>query len=209
MEEGKPLIKGFIEEKTLKWIEPNPIPDIHNMNLSVPIGIFGFMKVNFDLLIGKAGTVVTGVRFNFDNVTKSISLEIQTTPITWPVENASQIILKASESEWLSPAVHSAPREPLVFVNPGDEAYQKGPSMPDSVINSYVEFTTTSYETDLAQSVIPSFDTQPVFYYEGRRWLRGLGLMHKGKPGSGGFITPIIVPASPFVKVQYFPTPPV
>jgi hypothetical protein len=204
IEQGKPLIKGFIDESTTEWIEPKPV-EKQNGSQAVPVGVFGFMKLHMDILLGQFGTVVTGVRFKFDKEAQAISLEIQTTPINWPEEDATLISLAPAESEWISETRHSSPREPVVLVNPGDPLSQRGPAMPDSVLNSFVEFTTSSYEADLAQTVIPLFDTQPVFYYEDRRWLRGAGLMHKGKPG---FVTPLIVPASPHAVALYYPSPP-
>lgn len=173
----------------------------------VPLGFIGFVRMNFDLIIGEPGTIVTGIRFQLNETERSLNLEIQTTPILWPEENPNDIKLQTCSSKWLGAIPSPIPREPLEPYDPGDPMIQNGPSMPDSVLNSYVEFTSSSYERDLGQTVIPFFDAQPVFYNEGRRWLRGAGVMHKGKTGSGGFIALSIVPAEPYKTLHYHSVP--
>jgi len=197
----------MIDEASTQWVDKRVGKKDDGSSRKLALGPFGFQRINFDLIIGQVGTVVTGIRFKHNDTEKSLNLEIQTTPITWPEDDPTAISLKPSDATWNSAHPNSTPREPLRFNDPGDPMTQKGPSMPDSVLNSYVEMTSSSYETDLGQTVVPLFDTQPVFYYEGRRWLRGVGIMHKGKPDSGGFITPSIVPASPYKSIHYHPIP--
>ncbi|CAG7833132.1 unnamed protein product, partial [Allacma fusca] len=138
----------------------------------------GFMRMNFDIVLGKPHQVVTGVRFTVQD--QSVSLEVQVTPIAWPKSDPTKISLKGDESSWTgAQAYPNVPKKPLSFYKPSNPAVQKGPSMPDVVYNSYVEFTVSDYEEDLSQSTIPFFDTQPVHHYDTKRWLQGVGLMHK------------------------------
>jgi hypothetical protein len=193
VEQGKPLKRGDIELNTTAWVDSTPVDKV-DPTQAVPLGLHGFMRMDFDVVVGEAHQVVTGVRFKLAD--QSLLLEAQVTPISWPASDPTKISLKSDESKWIgSQEYPNIPKKPLTFYKPDNPAAQKGPSMPDVVYNSYVEFTTSDYEVDLAQSTIPYFDTQPVHHYETKRWLQGVGIMHKGKPGSGGFIAPIIVPS--------------
>jgi hypothetical protein len=57
--------------------------------------------------------------------------------------------------------------------------------------NRYVQFVNTDYYKDAGQTTVPFFDAQPVESAEPVP-LSGIGIYHKGRNGSGGFIAPRI-----------------
>lgn len=60
-------------------------------------------------------------------------------------------------------------------------------SLPDSESNSYIDFTNTDIDADAAQSTVPFIDTQDVIC-EPKVPLSGIGIYHKGRDHSGGFV---------------------
>lgn len=61
----------------------------------------------------------------------------------------------------------------------------------DYTTGKYVKFTTTDKYKDAAQTTVPFFDAQHVSTKVPQA-LSGVGLYHKGRKGSGGFIAPKI-----------------
>lgn len=60
-------------------------------------------------------------------------------------------------------------------------------SLPDSESNTYIDFVNSDIDTDAAQSTVPFIDTQDVIC-EPKVPLSGVGLYHKGRDLSGGFV---------------------
>ncbi|XP_059061471.1 uncharacterized protein LOC131854374 [Achroia grisella] len=58
--------------------------------------------------------------------------------------------------------------------------------------DQFIEFTHSDFDADAAQSTVPFIDIQPVSTYvqpvDHNVLLRGVGLMHRGMHGSGGYI---------------------
>lgn len=63
-------------------------------------------------------------------------------------------------------------------------------SLRTSKTNQYIRFTYTDKWKDAAQTTVPFIDTQPV---TAKVPLAGIGIIHKGRRGYGGFIAPSIV----------------
>ena len=61
------------------------------------------------------------------------------------------------------------------------------PNEVDSNDNQFLSFTLTSEKKDGAQTTIPFIDTQDVVTNSPIP-LRGMGLIHRGQPGFGGFL---------------------
>jgi hypothetical protein len=61
----------------------------------------------------------------------------------------------------------------------------------DRTTNRYVQFVSTNYYKDAGQTTVPFFDAQPV-NSKVPVPLSGIGIYHKGRSGSGGFIAPRI-----------------
>ncbi|XP_019881482.2 uncharacterized protein LOC109609281 [Aethina tumida] len=68
--------------------------------------------------------------------------------------------------------------------------------------NNFIKFTHTDIEKDLAQTTIPYIDIREVTSTNGL--LQGVGLMHKGNKGFGGFIAPLLINTSPYKMVQQY-----
>lgn len=68
--------------------------------------------------------------------------------------------------------------------------------------NNFVKFTHSDIEKDVAQTTIPYIDTQEVTSTFGL--LQGVGLIHKGNEGFGGFIAPLLINTNPNSLLKQF-----
>ncbi|CAG7676141.1 unnamed protein product, partial [Allacma fusca] len=52
VEQGKPLKHGDIDLTTTSWVQNRPA-DKKDLTQTLPLGIHGFMRMNFDIVLGK------------------------------------------------------------------------------------------------------------------------------------------------------------
>lgn len=76
-------------------------------------------------------------------------------------------------------------------LNNPDIPVRKGPHTVHSENNKFVSFQVSSFDTDVGQSTVPFLDSQRLTS-QGFP-LSGIGLIHRGKKGSGGFISPKLI----------------
>ncbi|XP_074093615.1 uncharacterized protein LOC141523933 [Cotesia typhae] len=146
-------------------------------------------SVNFDNLVAPDGFVVTGVKFK--RVTDSsfnlqlkdvrVQLQIRVTPydyITGKLINLERTFWISGDSKKL--------REEMIYNSP-DIPSNSPKNFIDSKTNQFIKFVMSDLKKDAGQSTIPFFDAQDV---EGEIDfpLGGIGLMHRGHEGYGGFL---------------------
>lgn len=143
-------------------------------------------SINLDMVIVPNGHLVTGVRFRVTN-TGHITLDVRATQFDF----ISGKLQDLEKSEWFEnqecgqrEIILSRPSSPLNFLRNLSEINK----MP----NSFVQFQSTDYWSDISQLTVPFLDTQRVEPYSPVA-LSGLGLYHKTSQGSGGFIAPKLI----------------
>ncbi|CAH2048299.1 unnamed protein product, partial [Iphiclides podalirius] len=140
--------------------------------------------IDLDELDSPAGHVLTGVRFRM--IGAHLHFEIRSTPFNYTTGR-----LSPEKSVWISNDNTDGaekPRSRLMLYRPDVPTRHAVPLSVDSKHDQYVEFTNTDFEADAAQSTVPFVDIQPVQPMKGGALSSGAGLVHRGAPGSGGFV---------------------
>ncbi|CAK1579900.1 unnamed protein product [Parnassius mnemosyne] len=140
--------------------------------------------IDLDDLDSPIGHVLTGVRFRI--IGAHLHFEIRSTPFNYTTGR-----LSPEKSLWISndnTEGAEKPRTRLNLYRPDIPTRSSLPLPVDSKHDQYVEFTNTDFEADAAQSTVPFIDIQPLQPMKGTALSSGAGLMHRGAPGSGGFI---------------------
>jgi hypothetical protein len=130
------------------------------------------------------GYVVTGAKFT--RMGFNIGLEVLMTPFNFTTGK-------------LMPERSVLKKDPITSIKLKLEKELKliKPDIPtrvtntDRTTNRYVQFVSTNYYKDAGQTTVPFFDAQPV-NSKVPVPLSGIGIYHKGRSGSGGFIAPRI-----------------
>lgn len=73
--------------------------------------------------------------------------------------------------------------------NPDAPDKSNGLNEVDSRPDTFIEFTSSDAELDVAQTAVPFIDIQPVAPKPPTA-LVGAGILHKGRPYSGGYVAP-------------------
>ncbi|XP_045536679.1 uncharacterized protein LOC123721596 isoform X1 [Papilio machaon] len=140
--------------------------------------------IDLDELDSPVGHVLTGVRFRM--IGAHLHFEIRSTPFNYTTGR-----LFPEKSVWISndnTEGAEKPRSQLTLHRPDIPTRSPMPLSVDSKHDQFIEFTNTDFEADAAQSTVPFIDIQPVQPLKGGGLSSGAGLIHRGAPGSGGFI---------------------
>ncbi|XP_068633247.1 uncharacterized protein orion isoform X3 [Battus philenor] len=140
--------------------------------------------IDLDELDSPVGHVLTGVRFRM--IGAHLHFEIRSTPFNYTTGR-----LSPEKSVWISndnTEGADKPRSRLQLYRPDIPTRSPMPLPVDSKHDQYLEFTNSDFEADAAQSTVPFVDIQPVQPMKGAALSSGAGLIHRGAPGSGGFI---------------------
>ncbi|XP_049817675.1 uncharacterized protein LOC126264314 [Aethina tumida] len=199
IQEGELGTYGAISNRN--WV---PVEDVNVTNRSFKNNIHYITlnsnrrSLNLKPKILKDNYVVTGIKFEF--VHNQIQLNVRGT-----FYNASNGQLMENKQIWSEPA------------QVGNELILDKPDVPtkDRLIisnkdlrkrtdkgNNFVKFTHSDIEKDVAQTTIPYIDTQEVTSTFGL--LQGVGLIHKGNKGFGGFIAPLLINTNPNSLLKQF-----
>ncbi|XP_008559058.2 uncharacterized protein LOC103579442 [Microplitis demolitor] len=165
------------------------IDDLYVKKLKLGVDFGKPEIVNFDDLIASEGYVVTGVRFRFagDSFIKpkldngAIQLQIRITPLDF----MGGKLINHDQTHWIVPE-HKELREELVLNDPDKPSKSPGNTI-ISKTDRFVRFRASDLKKDAGQSTVPFFDAQDV---DGAPEfpLGGVGIIHRGREGYGGFL---------------------
>lgn len=140
-------------------------------------------SINLDTIVAPAGSTITGIRFNvFDG---RLNLELRATKFNF---NSGKL---SDEHEWLSNK--SPHRSELKLASPDIPRKSDDYYVANTELNKYVQFQPSDVDKDIAQHTVPFLDKYTAGTNINYYLLSGIGLFWKGKPGSGGFISPKLV----------------
>ncbi|XP_044585891.1 uncharacterized protein LOC123265958 isoform X2 [Cotesia glomerata] len=144
--------------------------------------------VSFDDMIAPEGFVVTGVRFGVSrnrfnkarDMVDTIQLEIRVSPYDYV-----KGVVYEDLTHWVIPD-QSIWRQEFILINP-DNPTKSTVNYVDSTPIKFVRLQASDLLKDAGQSTVPFFDAQDV---EGKPEfpLGGVGLVHRGREGYGGFL---------------------
>lgn len=128
--------------------------------------------------------MVTGVRFK--EIDGRLSIQIRSTEF----DVNSGTLENLGNSTWISSTSQVVNQ---IKLN-GRKLSTKSPSIaiPNEIENAFIEFGPTDINDDLSQFTIPLIDSH-VIEPSVPSILAGIGLIHKGQAGYGGFITPKLI----------------
>ncbi|XP_075978224.1 uncharacterized protein LOC142977959 [Anticarsia gemmatalis] len=139
--------------------------------------------IDLDKLESPAGYVLTGIRFQ--TYSKHLYISIQSTPFDYETGK-----LDTSKSKWIT--TPNFPSSRLNLYSPDLPTRGNNKYDIDSSHSQYVEFTHSDYGKDAAQTTVPFIDIQNVVsgkaYENSQNLNSGVGLYHRGRWGTGGFI---------------------
>ncbi|XP_057328817.1 uncharacterized protein LOC130669770 [Microplitis mediator] len=145
-------------------------------------------SVNFDDLIAPKGYVITGVRLRFavdgdnkpDLEAAAIELHIRVTPFDYFTGK----LINLTQTHWIIPEYTS--RRELILTDP-DNPLKSPVNVIDSKKDQFIRFRNSDLKKDAGQTTVPFFDAQDV---EGEKLypLGGMGIIHRGHEGYGGFL---------------------
>ncbi|XP_053595015.1 uncharacterized protein LOC128667752 [Microplitis demolitor] len=146
-------------------------------------------KIHFDDLMAPKGYVVTGVRFRFagDSLihpsykSGAIQLQIRVTPFDY----ATGLNRNFEKSRWIGQPTMRARKE--LTLDAPDKPTKSFLNVIDSKTDQFIKFRESDFIKDAGQSTVPFFDAQDV---EGTPEfpLGGVGIVHRGRKGYGGFL---------------------
>ncbi|XP_016961633.2 uncharacterized protein LOC108032333 [Drosophila biarmipes] len=203
IQEGELLPYGVINESTVQW-SPVDTYSISDEYVKINVDYHMLTYENRSINLGKVEAdnkwvlVVTGLRFQV--VGGHLQLEAQFSKIDF--ENG-KLIEPTTSSIWISEG-NDKPREKLSLKDVRVPTQSPVPSIPYPSDNQYIEFASTGFEHDAAQTTVPFIDIQEVVS-EPAVPLSGIGVHYKGRDGYGGFLAPKIITYD-FTPYVYVPT---
>uniref|UniRef100_A0A8D8W039 Uncharacterized protein n=1 Tax=Cacopsylla melanoneura TaxID=428564 RepID=A0A8D8W039_9HEMI len=141
--------------------------------------------LDLDDVILPAKYLVTGVQFRM--LGSHLNLEIQGTAFNYETGQLEKGLHHKQSND--NTDVSENPRTQLNLDNLDVSTSSPSPSTPNPLRNSFILFTHSSLEDDVAQTTLPFIDIQPVSTTP-LSPLSGVGVYHKGTPGYGGFVAP-------------------
>ncbi|XP_053609789.1 uncharacterized protein orion isoform X2 [Plodia interpunctella] len=145
--------------------------------------------IDLDELESPSGHVMTGARFRM--IGAHLHFEIRATPFNYTTGR-----LSPERSLWISNDNTDgtfSPRKKLDLTSPDIPTRSNVPLPVDSIHDQYMEFTHSDMSKDAAQNTVPYIDIQPVQPLKGAALLSGAGIIHRGIPGSGGFLAAKVI----------------
>ncbi|KAK6617897.1 hypothetical protein RUM43_014126 [Polyplax serrata] len=182
---------GVINRDTLSWkpVDNYTVEDEHVEN-NVDYHTMSWLErtIDVDDIEGQPGQTITGVRFR--KLGSHLNVEARITPIDF----AAGKVYKEEQSYWKgndnTDGSLKNPRTEIKLSNSGIPI-RNGPNLLRSRHDQFVQFQSTSFEKDIAQTTVPFIDSQSITSQG--FILSGIGLIYRGKLGSGGFIAPKLI----------------
>lgn len=141
--------------------------------------------VSLDTVLAPPGHAVTGVRFHVIDGRLSVQIRATAFDFAGQLENLAN-------STWISRSPETTATNEIVLSGRKLSTKATNIAIPSNVDNAYVEFGPTDFNDDLSQNTIPIIDGHLV-EPEVPSILSGIGLIHKGQSGYGGFIAPKLI----------------
>ncbi|XP_044261295.1 uncharacterized protein LOC123009206 isoform X2 [Tribolium madens] len=191
VQEGKLLERGYIDPKTVRWVPPENYKTIDkDIYEGQDYHTISWEKRSIELseIVVEEGSVVTGVRFKKTSF-GSLDLEVLITEFNFNTGKLDAIPSWGFFKSTPNLDIRHKFKHKVNLKSPDIPVRTK--SFTDFSENMYIEFINTDYHKDAGQTTVPFFDAQPVNSTIPTP-LSGVGLFHKGRKGSGGFITPKI-----------------
>ncbi|XP_014289814.1 uncharacterized protein orion isoform X1 [Halyomorpha halys] len=194
VQEGELLPLGGINETTIQW---KPVEDYNIDDKGVTVGVDYHMltwegrAIDLDDIKVPQDCVVTGVKLR--RVGGHLNLEVEGAQFNF---TTGKLIQSGEKSFW-----SSNDKTDVSAVNPRTQLKLKKPDIPtrtvgashiDSKSEQFVEFGPTDLDLDAGQTTIPFLDTQLVAPQPPVP-LAGIGIYHKGRDYSGGYIAPKVI----------------
>lgn len=137
-------------------------------------------KIHLDTIIGNDDELVTGVKFGL--IDGRIQLQVRFTSYD---KSTGEL---RNEHKWSN--IKKIERTPISLVDrgvPTKQVEQSIQELSEEPNGNYIEFSSTSWFKDVAQTTIPFLETLPVGANNSVP-LSGVGLYYKSQTGFGGFI---------------------
>ncbi|XP_074099820.1 uncharacterized protein LOC141527945 isoform X2 [Cotesia typhae] len=221
IQQGHLLPEGKIDNLTTSWV---PLPDLLYYK-NVPKGAFWLKKdnvvsplvydvdytflkhdrmtLNLDDVIAGPGYVVTGVRLNYrtegpDNEATPLELQVHITPYDYYQGHLKPT--KSNPSRWIN--VQNSGEHSRVYdrfrrkvdLSKADDPLKSPKNLEVSGQNMFVNFQITDYDKDFGQLTVPFFDSRAAGVAS-LSAISGVGIIHRGQKGYGGFLAPKLVNA--------------
>lgn len=191
IQQGELLPLGGINETTLEWkpVDPYKIKD-DGVTVGEDYHMLTWESRSLDLdeLKVPPNSIITGVKFR--RVGGHLNLEVQSSMFNF---TEGKLLNQGEKSFWISndktDVSADGPRKKLHIGNPDVPTKSVGPHHPDSKVEQFVEFGPSDIDFDAGQTTVPFLDTQDVSPTPPLP-LSGIGLFHKGRKYSGGFVAP-------------------
>ncbi|BES96713.1 Hypothetical protein NTJ_09526 [Nesidiocoris tenuis] len=191
IQQGDLLPHGDINETTVEWV---PVQEFDINGEGVEVGrdyhmlTWEHRALDLDDVTLPSGHILTGVKLR--RIGGHLNLEIQGTQF-----NYTKGLLKhnGTRSQWFgndnTDGALDQPRTMHKLKNPDAPDKSNGLNEVDSRPDTFIEFTSSDAELDVAQTAVPFIDIQPVAPKPPTA-LVGAGILHKGRPYSGGYVAP-------------------
>ncbi|KAI4500300.1 hypothetical protein M0802_004717 [Mischocyttarus mexicanus] len=206
IQEGELLPQGGINSTTVAWkpVDNYTVYD-DNVNNGIDYHTIVWEKraIDLDDLKSPKDHLLTGIKLRM--IGTRLNLEIMVTPFNF---TTGKLIQPSAKSYWISN--DNTDRKELKLQKPDIPIRMELQHMSDTGVNQYLNFGPSDREKDAAQSTIPFLDIQPV-EPKPPIPLAGAGIFHKGRSGSGGFLTLKLLTYNfaPHLYTDLPPSPPV
>ncbi|XP_043490833.1 uncharacterized protein LOC122516776 isoform X2 [Polistes fuscatus] len=204
IQEGKLLPQGFIESTTWKPVDNYTVYDSDVDNgVDYHTIVWEKRAIDLDDLKSPENHLLTGIKLRM--IGTRLNLEIMVTPFNF---TTGKLIQPSEKSYWISN--DNTDRKELKLKNPDIPIRSELQHVSDSGENQYLNFGPSDREKDAAQSTVPFLDIQPVEPIPPVP-ISGAGIFHKGRPGSGGFLSLKLITYNfaPHLHTDLPPPPPV
>ncbi|CAK9812221.1 hypothetical protein ANTQUA_LOCUS7165 [Anthophora quadrimaculata] len=203
IQEGELMPHGNINKTTMEWKPVNAFSILDsNITNSVDYHTLSWEKRGLDLddYVLDGRYLLTGVKFRM--LGSRLNLEARMTPFNF---TTGKLIEPIEKSFWISH--DKTQRHEMKFKNPDIPTRSPLLTLPDSKEDNYLNFAPSGRNADASQNTIPFVDIQPVEVNPPVA-IAGVGVFHKGRPGSGGFVALRLITYdySPHLQVNVTPT---
>uniref|UniRef100_A0A146MEH4 Uncharacterized protein n=1 Tax=Lygus hesperus TaxID=30085 RepID=A0A146MEH4_LYGHE len=189
VQEGELLPHGEINETTVKWV---PVKEFGIKDEGVEKGrdyhmlTWEHRALDLDDIQLPQGHLLTGIRIR--RLGGHMNLEVQGTEFNY---TSGTLTHNGSKSQWFgndnTDGAFHEPRTAHILQNPDIPNRSSGLNKIDSRPDTFIEFTASDSDLDVAQTTVPFIDLQPVAPRPPCP-LVGAGVFHKGRRYSGGFV---------------------
>lgn len=185
LRQARLMVDGRADPTTAEWV-PLPADDGTHEGTDYHTMTYERRGLDLDDVQVPTGYLVTGARWRV--LGSHLNLEVRATAAN---RTAGRLDSPTATSHWVS-VDSTLGRQQLRLKAPDEPTRQTQPSRVDSQPESYVQFTHSDLEKDAGQTTVPYLDVQPVAP-EPPVPLQGLGMLHKGQQGYGGYVAPKVI----------------